>query len=152
MPGKPGSPTRRRTEGGFTMVEVLIAVLLSVIAVIGVIALFITETKAASYSRRSSEATSLATDKLEKLRTMATATTTGSPETGIDAQGNTGGVFERSWAVTTTTYTDLTVKVGWDDDTSETTTCSVDSTCTSKYCLSTGMCATRAIVLHGRRN
>jgi Tfp pilus assembly protein PilV len=142
-----------RREAGFTMIEVMIAVLLTVIAVIGIIALFMTETRAAAYSRRATEATNLATDKLEKLRTL-TAPTAGA-EASVDSQGDTttGGMFERKWTVSAgTSFTDIAVQVGWDDDNAETTTCSLDSTCTSKFCRASGYCATRAVVIHGRRN
>jgi Tfp pilus assembly protein PilV len=144
---------RQRREGGFTMIEVMIAVLLTVIAVIGIIALFMTETRAAAYSRRATEATNLATDKLEKLRTLTTPTS--GSELTVDAQGvTTGGMFERKWTVSVgTNFTDLTVQVGWNDDTAETTACSTDAQCTmSKFCRASSKCASRAVVVHGRRN
>ena len=147
------SRMRRREEAGFTMIEVMIAVLLTVIAVIGIIALFMTETRAAAYSRRATEATNLATDKLEKLRTLTTPTA--GSETTVDAQGDTTtGMFERKWTVSVgTTYTDIAVQVGWDDDNAETIACSADTTCaTSKFCRASGYCASRAVVIHGRRN
>jgi prepilin-type N-terminal cleavage/methylation domain-containing protein len=144
---------RQRTpQAGFTLIEVMIAVLLTVIAVVGIVALYRTESRASSYSRRSTEATMLATDKLEKLRTLATATA--GSESAIDAQGVAGGMFDRVWTVTVgTSYTDIAVRVGWDDDTTEATSCANDSTCTSKFCRpSSNKCASRAIVVYGRRN
>jgi Tfp pilus assembly protein PilV len=145
---------RSRPEAGFTMVEVMIAVLLSVIAVIGIIALFMTETKAASYSRRATEATNLAQDKLEYLRTAGTPTS--SSENAVDAQGAVGGgMFDRKWTVTAgTSYYDIKVQVGWSDDINEASSCSTDAQCTtSHFCRpSNGMCATRAVVVYGRRN
>jgi Tfp pilus assembly protein PilV len=105
-----------RSERGFTMVEVMIAILLTAIAVIGIMALFMTETRAASYSRHSTEASALAADKLEKLRTMS-APTNGS-ETGLDAQGAAGGIFDRTWTVdsSNTSYTEVVVSVEWDEN------------------------------------
>jgi Tfp pilus assembly protein PilV len=152
---------RSRPEAGFTMVEVMIAVLLSVIAVIGIIALFMTETKAASYSRRATEATNLAQDKLEYLRTAGTPAS--SSESSVDAQGacpsgcavSGSGMFDRKWTVTAgTSYYDIKVQVGWSDDINEATSCSTDAQCTtSHFCRpSNGMCATRAVVVYGRRN
>src|SRR4051794_34729845 len=120
---------QRRSEAGFTMVEVMIAVLLSVIAVIGIIALFMTESRAASYSRRATEATSLAQDKLEYLRTAGSPAS--SSENAVDTQGVVGtGMFDRKWTVTAgTSYYDIKVQVGWSDDISEATSCSADSQC-----------------------
>lgn len=143
---------QRSQQGGFTLIEVMIAVLLTVIAVVGIVALFRTQSRASSYSRRSTEATMLATDKLEKLRTLATATA--GSETSIDAQGVAGGTFDRVWTVNVgTSYTDIAVRVGWDDDTTEATSCSSDSGCTlSKFCRPSGKCASRAVVVYGRRN
>ena len=144
----------RQSEAGFTMVEVMIAVLLSVIAVIGIIALFMTETKAAAYSRRATEATSLAQDKLEYLRTAGTPAS--SSENAVDTQGVVGsGMFDRKWTVTAgTSYYDIKVQVGWSDDIAESTSCSADTQCTtSHFCRpSNSMCATRAVVVYGRRN
>jgi Tfp pilus assembly protein PilV len=148
----------RQREDGFTMIEVLIAVLLTVIAVIGIIALFMTETRAAAYSRRATEATNLATDKLEKLRTLQTATS--GSEATVDVQGDTStGMFEREWTVTVgTSYTDITVIVAWDDDNVESVSCTPAAsavpvaTCLSQYCRSTSVCASRAVVVRGRRN
>lgn len=143
---------QRPQEAGFTLIEVMIAVLLTVIAVVGIVALFRTQSRASSYSRRSTEATMLATDKLEKLRTLATATA--GIESAIDAQGVAGGMFDRAWTVTVgTSYTDIAVKVGWDDDTTESTSCANDTGCAqSKFCRPSGKCASRAIVVYGRRN
>ncbi len=108
--------TETRTERGFTMVEVMIAILLTAIAVIGIMALFMTETRASSYSRHSTEAAALAADKLEKLRTMSTPTA--GSDTALDPLGATGGIFDRTWSVDTTytSYTELTVVVGWDEN------------------------------------
>lgn len=116
-------PEALKPQGGFTMVEVMVAILLTAIAVIGIMALFMTEMKASSYSRHATEATVLAADKLEKLRTMSSAslvTTSSDPLNPLDSNGATGGVFERSWTVTSvgtpTTYVDLAVTVAWDEN------------------------------------
>jgi prepilin-type N-terminal cleavage/methylation domain-containing protein len=108
--------TDRRTERGFTMVEVMIAILLTAIAVVGIMALFMTETRASSYSRHSTEATALAADKLEKLRTMSLPV--GGSDTGLDPQGAAGGIFDRTWTVDTgnVSYTDVAVTVSWDEN------------------------------------
>ena len=106
---------RRGSENGFTMIELMIAVLITAIALSGIIALFMSQNRAAGTSRRSSEATALAIDKLEKLRT-ASAPASGTDT--VDVQGGSGGAFTRTWTVTAgagSAYYDITVNVQWDD-------------------------------------
>ena len=45
------------TERGFTLIEVMIAILITVIAVVGIIAMFMTLSKASSFTRHTSFAT-----------------------------------------------------------------------------------------------
>lgn len=107
-----GSKSRER---GFTMVELMIAVLLTTIAMAGIIALFMSQNRASGVSRHTSEASALAIDKLEKLRTE---TTPASGSDSVDAQGNAGSanLFKRTWTVTSQTgYSDLRVDVQWDE-------------------------------------
>ncbi|HUS32901.1 MAG TPA: prepilin-type N-terminal cleavage/methylation domain-containing protein [Kofleriaceae bacterium] len=149
-----GAPmhARRGSEHGFTMIEVMIAILLSAIAVIGIIGLFVAQGRAAGRSRHETEASALANDKLEKLRTMATPT--GSSETMIDVQGvtgNTSSIFERKWTVSSSGgVTTLEVKVGWDDDDVPTQTCATDADCSSKFCKVT-TCMSYAVSVYGMR-
>ena len=108
---------RKRVQAGFTMIEVMIAVLLTAIAVIGIVGLYRVQTRSAGYSRYATEASVLAADKLEQLRTIAiTVASTGS-ETGLDSRGKAGGIFNRSWVIAASgTQWKLEVTVGWDDD------------------------------------
>jgi len=95
---------RRAGQAGFTMVEVMVAVLLTAIAVIGIIALYITETRASSYSRHATEASVLAADKLETLRTETLADGSYSDPSPLTPQGDDPnapvGAFTRSWDIT----------------------------------------------------
>lgn len=142
---------RRGSERGFTMIEVMIAVLLSAIAVIGIIALFVTQSRASGRARHETEAASLANDKLEKLRTVTVPATGTDALNPIDVQGVGGGIFYRKWDVASSggVYT-MTVKVGWDDDDVPSTSCSVDSACPSKYCTGS-TCASYAVSVYGMR-
>lgn len=109
-------PSKRGSQSGFTMIELMIAVLLTAIAMSGIIALFLSQNRASGVSRHTSEASALAQDKLEKLRTMSTATA--GTET-VDAQGNVGSanLYTRTWTVTAQTgYSDLSVTVSWDEN------------------------------------
>ncbi|HEU0034741.1 MAG TPA: prepilin-type N-terminal cleavage/methylation domain-containing protein [Kofleriaceae bacterium] len=111
--------TRRPPEAGFTMIEVLVAIVLCSIAVVGISALARVQSNAAGFSRRSTEASILAEDQFERLRLTASPTiaSTGS-QTGLDENGvvSNKGVFTRSWTVTPNgTYADVAVTVSWDD-------------------------------------
>ena len=111
--------TRKRTQAGFTMIEVMIAVLLTAIAVIGIVGLYRVQTRSSGYSRYSTEASVLAADKMEQLRTVAIATelTPNADASPIDARGQAGGIFNRSWTITPVgTQYKLEVTVTWDDD------------------------------------
>lgn len=118
---------RQRTEGGFTMVEVMIAVLLTAVAMAGLIALYTSETRVSATSRHAMEATVLAQDQLEKLRTAPPVAGT---QTNINETNTGTGIFTRQWTVAPAAkWTDLQVTVSWTEDT-----------------------VTRSVVVTGRRN
>ncbi len=144
--------TPRDTQAGFTMIEVMISVLITAIAALGFIAMYMTETKAGTFTRHSTEASVLATDKLESLRGINT------PIAGtdqVDVQGNviSGAYFNRKWTTTTTgSYITIVVQVGWNEDESV-ANCSTDAACSSGFCLTaTSTCAGRAVTVRGRRD
>lgn len=115
---------RRRKPGqrGFTLMEVLVSLVLGAIAMIGVIALYRASTNASSFSRRSTEASVLAQDKLERLRTEIPIVGASQVEAGkLDETGKVvvGAPFTRTWDVATGgggQYFDITVTVEWDDE------------------------------------
>ena len=110
------------------MIEVMIALVVSALAIMGIIALYATETRASGFSRHSTEAAVLAEDKVEKLRfagncavnigTIVTgACTAGTTEATIDGQGKTGGIYTRLYCeATSANYADIVVTVTWHDD------------------------------------
>ena len=112
----------RRPEGGFTLIEVMIAILLTALTVIGVLGLFRVETRASQFSRRETEAAVLAQDKLEELRTFvapsAAATGSDTPADPLSTSGNS--VFSRSWSIAPTaedaSIYRIIVTVSWDED------------------------------------
>jgi prepilin-type N-terminal cleavage/methylation domain-containing protein len=110
----------KRREGGFTMVEVLVAIMLTALAAAGIIGLYMVQTRASDQSRAQTEASILAQDQIERLR--ASSFTGTSSEVGLDAFGKpTGGRFGRSWEVNTvgscpSCYSDMVVTVTWPDD------------------------------------
>lgn len=97
------------------MIEVMVAILLTVIATSGLVGLFTITTRSSGFSRHATEATILAQDQLERLRTSAFVGT--NSETGIDGSGKASGIFDRSWSVADMgSYADLAVTVSWDED------------------------------------
>lgn len=104
-----------RVEGGFTLIEVMIAILLSAIAVVGLVGIYSVQTRGSSVSRHTTEAAVLAEDRMEDLRTQ-TAPVNGS-ESGLDALGAAGGIYNRNWAVAIGAA-DITysVTVSWNED------------------------------------
>lgn len=144
---------RTSSQAGFTMIEVMISVLITAIAALGFIAMYMTETQAGAFTRHSTEASILATDKLEELRTVGTAPT--SANDTVDAQGKSGGMFTRKWTIatdTTNNFISVLVQVGWNED-ETVATCSLDTDCTrSLFCMPSGSCAGRAVIVRGRRN
>jgi len=115
MPARAGKRVRRDAGSGFTMVEVMVALLVTAIAIIGILALYMTQTRASSYSRHTSEASVLATDGLEKLRTMTVPV--GGTESQITETGASGGIFTRTSTVTGAgTPYDVRVQVSWEEN------------------------------------
>ena len=87
--------------GGFTLIEVLVAMSIFAIAVLGLAVGATTVMQANHTGLYTTIATNLAQDRLEELksRTAANINTTGSPENGIPVTG-VPVTFNRSWAVT----------------------------------------------------
>ncbi len=106
---------RKPPDHGFTLIEVMIAVLITAIAMAGIIGLYTSETRASGTARHSTEAAVLAQDQLERLRTTAAVSNS---ETGLTPAGAPGGIFDRAWTVTPIvgSYTDLSVTVTWNED------------------------------------
>ncbi len=107
----------RQTERGFTMIEVMVAMLLTAIAIIGILALFMSQTKASGFSRHATEATALCEDKLEQLRTQISGAGSGTDAT-IDATGiTTAGLYKREWwESVSSNYADMICKVSWTEN------------------------------------
>jgi type IV pilus modification protein PilV len=121
--------THKPRQSGFTMIEVMISILLTAIAVMGIIGLTSVSVRDSASARHVTEASVLAEDKMELLRATAPSTT-GSPDSSpVDAQGSASGsagaIYTRSWSYTsTTTQYNITVQVSWKDEgTAAATTC-----------------------------
>lgn len=115
---------KRHAQAGFTLVEVMIAILLTVIAVMGIVGLMRAESRSANRSRHLTEASVLAQGKMEELRATQSFTTTtsgtSSDASPVDAQGKNGGIFTRAWSwapnATITSAYNYTTTVSWTED------------------------------------
>src|SRR3954469_23334093 len=91
-----GSPSRR--QRGFTMIEVMVSILVTAIAIIGIVSLYMAESRASAYSRHTSEASVLAEDGMEKLRSLSVPVN--SNLSAVDELGGGTGIFDRASTVT----------------------------------------------------
>lgn len=104
---------------GFTLIEVMIAVFLLAVAIMGAAAVTTSVIKANSYSKTLTVATTLAKDKMEeqKAANFTALPTAGSPDYATangDVQSSaSGSYYTRSWGVTGTDPLTITVTVTW---------------------------------------
>ena len=105
-----------RREGGFTMIEVMIAVLLTAIAMMGLVGLNMAESRSGRLARHTTEASVLAQDKMEVLRTMTSTSLANGTESSLDALGQSGGIYGRSWVVSGSDPVVYAVTVSWNED------------------------------------
>jgi type II secretion system protein I len=106
-----------KAQRGFTLIEVLVALSIMSLGMIGILALQKAATSASGYSRRATEAAVLAEDRLEKMRTLPLSTVIDGFDT-VDASGveNDEGLFTRTWTIVTADeIATLTVRVQWNE-------------------------------------
>jgi len=117
---------RRRRARGLTLIEVMVALLVTTIALLGALATVGITVRGANFSRSATEASILAQSKLEtkvSLLTGATGTLPAFESETIDANGNivptgTAGAYTRTtaWNASTDGLRRVcTVKVMWTD-------------------------------------
>jgi prepilin-type N-terminal cleavage/methylation domain-containing protein len=110
---------------GFSLIEVLIALIILSIAFLGLAGLMIQTTRNNSFGGRITEAATFAQDKLEELRsTPWVAITSGSDKTSVN-----GMDFARNWTIvpnaivapyTEPTLNTITISINWNDQTNHT--------------------------------
>ncbi len=102
------------------MIEVMVAFMLTAVATAGLLRMYSIQTSASVTSRHLIEASELAQDQLERLRTIAPpGTLTTGAQSHVDEKGKvtTTGLFSRTWTITPMTgYCDLIVTVSWSED------------------------------------
>ena len=108
----------RRSDGGFTIVELLIALSLMFVSLLGMMSLQVIAQRAARQSRAMTEAVALAQDRLEMTRRLPVIGLTGSAEAALDEKGQAiaSGAYRRTMTVTPTPGGSLVrVDVSWTD-------------------------------------
>jgi len=128
--GKFCSQRQKNAASGFTLIEVLVAMCIFAIAVLGLAIGATSVMRANQTGLYTTIATNLAQDRLEELksRTPANINTTCSPENNLSVSG-VPVTFNRSWTVTSncnsvTGLTCIAVTVAWTDYISHTLTVS----------------------------
>ncbi|MBF0101937.1 MAG: type IV pilus modification protein PilV [Desulfobacterales bacterium] len=107
----------KHTQQGFTLLEVLVAMIIFAIGIIGVASMQINATRANAFAYLLSEAYTYAQDMQEQL--MNTVYSHGSLAVGSHTDSNPPEGFYRSWTVTSdpsgnNRYKIIEVTVGWD--------------------------------------
>ena len=100
---------------GFTLIEIMIALVILSFALLALAALMVTTTKNNSYGSHMTEAATFAQDKLEELRAIRWHDI--SDGAGSDQKsGSTGVNYLRNWGVTTNgDLKTITLTVNWQD-------------------------------------
>lgn len=104
-----------RGQEGFTIIEVLIALVVLLAGMAGILMLQLTSTEATSFSRHATEASVLAEDKMESLRTAPVFQLVDGDDR-VDALGvrdDEAGFYTRQWVIAPGDPTRITVEVLW---------------------------------------
>jgi prepilin-type N-terminal cleavage/methylation domain-containing protein len=91
---------RRTGQRGFTLIEILVALVITVLGLMAISAMYVANAQGTSYARHATEASVLAEDQLELMLTTPTANLTGGFDQ-VDEHGVavTSGGFTRVWSV-----------------------------------------------------
>lgn len=101
---------------GFTLIEVLIALVILSVAFLGLAGLMVQTTKNNSFGGRMTEAATFAQDKLEELRAVSWVTIT--PGSDRKTGSAIGTDYARAWNVATNgNLKTITVTINWNDKT-----------------------------------
>ena len=105
---------------GFSLVEVMIALLILAVALLALAGLMVTTTRNSSFGAHMTEASTFAQDKLEQLRVSPWAGVVTGNDTTL---GSTGVTYTRNWTVTPNASGDqrwVSITLTWSDPTKNT--------------------------------
>ena len=104
---------------GFTLIEVLVALIILSFSLLALAGLMVTTTKNNSFGSHMTEAATLAQDKLEELRAIKwDDLNEGNHTDPAQQEGSTGINYTRNWNVTTNgSLKTVTITVNWNDRT-----------------------------------
>ncbi|MBF0589479.1 MAG: prepilin-type N-terminal cleavage/methylation domain-containing protein [Magnetococcales bacterium] len=113
-----------RKESGFTLLEILIAMLIFSIGLLAMARLQMEMTRGNAASKRITTATLLAEDKIEELKASGFGTlinnTYTDPNNPVTPLGSSGGLYTRTWTIAdyegVTTMKQITVTITWSDE------------------------------------
>ena len=100
---------------GFTLIEILVALVILSVSLLALAGLMITTTKNNSFGGRMTEAATFAQDRLEELRAIRWEDISEGVNTD-QKSGSTGISYTRDWNVATTgSLKTITITIGWQD-------------------------------------
>ena len=107
----------RRSAGGFTLIELMMALTVLIIGIGGILVMHLSALHATAYSRHATEAAVLAEDKMEEIRTQPTAALVDGSE-DVTAAGAPASPeelsFNRAWTIAWNgALGDVNVTVSW---------------------------------------
>jgi len=92
---------RHSAEAGFTLIEVLIGISIFAIGILAVARMQMFTVRNTTVGNITSQATMLAHQKMEEIKTTPFADLVNEVENNIDERGNAGGIFNRTTTITT---------------------------------------------------
>lgn len=106
---------RWRRRAGFTMIEILVALVITALGLTAIAAMFVANAHGTSYARHATEATVLAEDRLElMLVTPSAQLASGSDRVDMHGRPVSTGGFARTWTVAWEgDLARIAVQVGW---------------------------------------
>ncbi len=110
------TPTVARNQNGFSLIELLIAMAILALAMLAAASMQFSSVRNNTRGNIVTQATMLAKGKMEELKNTGDLTTLANgAENGINAAGQSGGIYNLSWTVADmgTTARRITVTVRW---------------------------------------